>query len=1028
MRKRRQSLQALFIPPFLQGSVTNRSRSHSEAGQSQPVAISSQPTHALNGPTTPTITTPSQDSPQLDPFSQALYSFTSTDNVVSVDSPYNDLLDTDPFANLSTPPRSPTNQDKPLPHLPSMHSVLSTPTIPRSPLSPAEHRAHPVPSAGIKYTSATTPSSPVSGAFHFSSSPARPAYTKPVFKPTPSLPSLRALSQGQYIPTRKVSSCSDQPSVPLPSFLPSSSPGQIRKGRVGATLPIEPWNQIEHPDPLLEESWLSSLDSPHPQEHPSSSHDRVRTTDDVAICSEAFNGSSEVTVSSANALVQPDMDYTIPTSLSRHPSDPSFLSAWDDGLSSLSSFTAESESDFQIPTSPTWSSFSGRSSGEGNPPSFFDVPLPLYSFAGAADTLNSGTDFSPSNSNYSASLSDEDLAFSSSPYVSQISTPLALPVPVDFHPGTSAETIRPSPSQLMGLRLSERLSSDLFSQRSRSSSPSSSVNSPPRTRSVTPDPSECSYLSMEESDEWDDEDVIPYDRDVEFEDDQVDNVEDDHQEVSEVETVHDRYSLVIGDYCGNDINGDLSSINSEEPEDGEGSSSSNYGGGRYTGTGPSGYGYGGMGARSSSTRKSAGGASGSGGGRDGDGRRPSQPSKPLHTTEEDEDTDSTDDNSEDEPSLNPRRSTVPHRKRSSDEDDVPLARSIPTALRAQKSIRKKVREESTQRRQERAMRMQAKMQNVTGVPRPAGPATTVLHHDQSSPPRFPIKTTGKPQTRTLPPSRATNRSPFAVDDLTKKLMDVQASMTGSNNQELRRSGTKSSHQHTQEPRPSSRSRRSSQEVSQPLPPALPNAIHETFQKPALRPMRSFHRPTKASQSDTNEPLPSSRPGDTGVTPSRSIRRPRTGDPTTNQPSSSAFSNFSLQRSKSTKQQNKAMLQDVDYGSPGRSSMTSPSPEVSVDSRAHWSEKAAALPPIPPIPTYDMLMRQKSGETWQQKVYLGDIQRFTIVEVGPATSAQDVIDAMESRGEMGPYDPHNNGGKGWMLFELAQDFGMGMFSP
>ena len=87
---------------------------------------------------------------------------------------------------------------------------------------------------------------------------------------------------------------------------------------------------------------------------------------------------------------------------------------------------------------------------------------------------------------------------------------------------------------------------------------------------------------------------------------------------------------------------------------------------------------------------------------------------------------------------------------------------------------------------------------------------------------------------------------------------------------------------------------------------------------------------------------------------------------------------------------------------------------------------AALPPVPPIPTYDTLMRQKSGETWQQKIFLGDVQRSTVVEVGTNTSAQDVIDTIESRGEIGPNDPNNNGGKGWMLFELAQDFGMGTF--
>lgn len=117
--------------------------------------------------------------------------------------------------------------------------------------------------------------------------------------------------------------------------------------------------------------------------------------------------------------------------------------------------------------------------------------------------------------------------------------------------------------------------------------------------------------------------------------------------------------------------------------------------------------------------------------------------------------------------------------------------------------------------------------------------------------------------------------------------------------------------------------------------------------------------------------------------------------------------------------------DEDHETPGRPSSSRPSAEISSDSRAHWSERAAALPPVPPIPTYDMLVKQKSEETWQQKVFLGDMQRSTLVEVGATTTAQDIIDAIESRGEMGPYDLNSNGGKGWMLFELAHDFGMGM---
>jgi hypothetical protein len=718
------------------------------------------------------------------------------------------------------------------------------------------------------------------------------------------------------------------------------------------------------------------------------------------------------------------MGLRIPTSLSRHPSDPSFLSAWDDSLSSLSSFTAESESDFQTSASPTWSFFSRRSSGEGNSSSIsiFDLPAPSYFLAGAMDVLNPSANLSRSNSNSSVSLSDEDLVSPPSFDNLQIPAPLPSLVPVDFQPGTSAETIRPSPSQLVGLRLSERLSPEgLSKQRSRSSSRSSSAFSPPDTRPGTPDPSECSSLSVEDSDEGADY-SIPSDRDVEHGGDQVDDFEDGYQDDSEVETVDNCHSLAV--LSGDRIKGDQPPAGLEQPEDGEGSSSGYNGGGRYTSANSNGYNHGSLGSRSTGAHRSGGGASGSGGGRDGDGRRPSQPSTPLRATEEDEDTDSTDDYDDEEPSLNLRRPPPPARKRSSDEDDVPLARSIPTALKAQKTIRKQAREENAQRRQERAMRMQAKMRNISGIPQSAGPAITAFPHEQTSP-QYPTRSAGRARTLTLPSSTTADRSPFAVDDLTKKLMDVQASIPGLNNQELHRSGTKSSHQHTQEPGPSSKSQRPSQELSRPLPSAPSYPTHETFQKSTLKPVRSFHRPTKALQPETHEPLPAPRSGGAGIAPSRSLRRPRTGDPATSQPSTSALSSFPLQRSKSTKAQNQVRPPDEDYGSQGRPSISRPSAEVSVDSRAHWSEKAAALPPVPPIPTYDMLMRQKSGETWQQKVFLGDTQRSTVVEVSATTTAQEVVDAIASRGELGPFDP-NNGGKGWMLFELAQDFGMGTF--
>ena len=75
----------------------------------------------------------------------------------------------------------------------------------------------------------------------------------------------------------------------------------------------------------------------------------------------------------------------------------------------------------------------------------------------------------------------------------------------------------------------------------------------------------------------------------------------------------------------------------------------------------------------------------------------------------------------------------------------------------------------------------------------------------------------------------------------------------------------------------------------------------------------------------------------------------------------------------------------------------------------------------------MLMEQKS-ETLQQKILSGNTQRPTIVEVRVTTYTQDVINVRGSRGEMVPYDPNSTRRKpGWMLFELAWDIRMSVFS-
>jgi hypothetical protein len=57
---------------------------------------------------------------------------------------------------------------------------------------------------------------------------------------------------------------------------------------------------------------------------------------------------------------------------------------------------------------------------------------------------------------------------------------------------------------------------------------------------------------------------------------------------------------------------------------------------------------------------------------------------------------------------------------------------------------------------------------------------------------------------------------------------------------------------------------------------------------------------------------------------------------------------------------------------------------------------------------------------QQRVFIGNMQRFNMVEIGASTTAGDIIEMIEAEGTFKEY----SGNGGWMVFEVAQDFGMG----
>ncbi|KAJ7288056.1 hypothetical protein C8J57DRAFT_1047472 [Mycena rebaudengoi] len=61
---------------------------------------------------------------------------------------------------------------------------------------------------------------------------------------------------------------------------------------------------------------------------------------------------------------------------------------------------------------------------------------------------------------------------------------------------------------------------------------------------------------------------------------------------------------------------------------------------------------------------------------------------------------------------------------------------------------------------------------------------------------------------------------------------------------------------------------------------------------------------------------------------------------------------------------------------------------------------------------------KSGGTLT-RVFVGDMQRFNMVDIGPATTAKNVLQMVEEQGSLKGWV----GTGGWMVWEIAQDFGM-----
>ncbi|KAI1794947.1 hypothetical protein LXA43DRAFT_95018 [Ganoderma leucocontextum] len=344
------------------------------------------------------------------------------------------------------------------------------------------------------------------------------------------------------------------------------------------------------------------------------------------------------------------------------------------------------------------------------------------------------------------------------------------------------------------------------------------------------------------------------------------------------------------------------------------------------------------------------------------------------------------------------------------DDDVPLAQQIPGALKAQRTIRRQVRDELDQKRAERrTLRAQEAFlqQQHHDEQRPTIPS------QQSSPSR-PV---GRPRTRTLPSNM---NSPISVGDLTSKLLSLQTASPSAG------SATPSI-----PPMPSSapplpvRSKRPSFDGNEPHPSSMTRGRTITADvdsyvpsaqrsQPAqegartLRPTRSFHRRPRTADPETTPPLPAQTPTSGSLSRSGTTSRRRLAAEEPLPPPPYSANAAVLDRGKSTRS---APSRRPSYERQENSGFV-----VRSRSRSAAAQAAVATPLASPS-VFPQSAKATGAQMWQQRVFIGNMQRFVLVEIGSVTTAGDVLSIVDGQGAL------EQGRDGWMLWEVSQDFGM-----
>ncbi|SJL07662.1 uncharacterized protein ARMOST_11012 [Armillaria ostoyae] len=813
MAKKRRSLQSIFVP------------------YSQPASPSSLATSSLDIPHYATL-------PRR-----------------NTNSPPSDLLDDDPFANLSSPLRQAQF---------CVAQPKSSEANPRSPLAPKCSE----PSFTVQ-PSITRASS--SGIIH-----ARPAHQKPAFAPRPSLPTLHTLSKINFVISKKV-----------------------RRGRVGATLPFEPWD--DHPDSQSSGSTTPSQESI--SKLPTPEHDTLATA-------ESYFPGNKITESPLT---------TSPTQIT-DDANADFVDFSDEDDCELFAASPDDE-DIDVGFDYTGLAYL-------EPPNDDLLTQPALSRTLSASLSQSSHSRSISSTSSTSSLGE-------------------------VYPESRFRDLSPDGSH-----------SDIcFPSSSSTESEGDVLHSPPDdfisdaySWECTPTPPTSMYIS--------DPDVMMFEPGT-----SVDTItHHDHRSTimqRDYDWTHEMVDSDAWDRRGRDSTRrpDFSGWAPSGNGNGRGHDEKGRGCGNYNG------GWGGSGD------------DGRGGDRKGMRSSFSTPSSSDASSESEDDSEG--EYGQGSKAVQPRDS----------DDDVPLAQRIPTALKAQKTLRLKTKEERDQRRRDRAAR-RARQETL----RPAGaaaPAPQLMSSTQEAA-LHASRSIRRPRTQTV--SGPARRMPFAVEDLTQRLQHVQAA-------DLR-----------------------GEPVRSPSPPKVKT----------LRPMRSFHQPERR-RFDEHALVPL--PGGPLV---RSATRTRSRAHDDTHISRRVVSEMPADTEQKLYRSTTRSRPRAHEDAPRAYSEMPPDAEVKLArarSRVRSPSRNQTEDAIPPLPRHseDRKLTKGGGRTSseqpratgstpvpvvkgvvsQQRIFIGDRQSYNMVEIGASTNAGDVVDMVEAQGSLKGWV----GTGGWMLWEVAQDFGM-----